>query len=408
MKRIYKREAYLRQLRPFYDSDLIKVITGIRRCGKSCLLRTVMDELRERGIPDKDILYLNLDERGLLAIKNPQQLAEAIDARITDQAFKYLLIDEIQNVANFEPLINAYRETGNCSIFITGSNSYLLSGELVTKLTGRFVEIPMFTLSFSEYLDMRHFLQLPLESPTEEFSRYIREGGFPQTLEFADPQAKSLYLRNLMDQILRKDVTPHTKIRNRLAFDRARHFIINNFGATTNLSAIANYLTQAGQATIRPQTLKRYADILANAKIIFPCRRFDLKSRKSLQNEGKFYLCDTGIYFANNPDGRINYGPILENVLFTHLISRGYTVSVGRIGKLECDFIASKNGAYAFIQVAMTIAASQDTEDREYRALEAIRDNSPKYLFTLDTLLQRRNGIRHLNLIDFISSHQEL
>jgi uncharacterized protein len=407
MKKLYNRECYLRKVRPFYHSDIIKVITGIRRCGKSCLMESIICELRSAGVADKDIIFLNLDKRGYIGIKTSEQLAEAIDSQLHDSDFKFLFIDEIQNVSGFEELINAYREEGNFSIFITGSNSYLLSGELVTKLTGRYIEIPMFTLTFSEYIEVKRFYGQTIVSRQEAFQDYLHDGGFPQALELQNQEARDLYLTNVLEQILKKDVVSRNKIKNRLAFDRLRSYLINNFGCTMNLDGIAEYLKNTNKIAIRRETIKRYVDILLNAKILSVCKRFDLKSRKSLQGSEKYYLADTGLYFATNTDERINYGPVLENVLYIYLLTKGYKVSVGRIGKLECDFIAQKDGVYNYIQVAMTIA-DKNTEEREYAPLEAIRDNYPKYVFTLDTLLQHRNGIRHLNLMDFIAEDRDL
>ena len=407
MRRIFKREAYLKKVRPFYKSDLIKVVTGIRRCGKSCLMESIMQELREAGVPDKDIIYLNLDRKNYISIKSAEQLESVIDSFVKDDDNKYLFIDEIQNVKGFEPLLNAYKEEGRYSIFITGSNSYLLNGELVTKLTGRYVEIPLFPLSFHEYLEMKRFLGITVASPVDEFTSYLRSGGFPQTLEFDDLSAKYTYLTNVMEQIFKKDVTKKNKIRNRLAFEKCRTYLINNFGSTTNLTSLVEYLKNTNQVIIKKETLKRYLDILENAKILSKCSRFDLKSKKSLQGDEKYYLADTGFYFAINTDERINYGPVLENVVYIYLLSKGYKVSVGRIGKLECDFIAQRDGDYFYIQVAMSIMDPK-AEDREYASLEAIRDSYPKYVFTLDNLLQRRNGIHHLNLIDFIASNSDL
>lgn len=410
---IYPREFYLKKLRPFYKSDLIKVVSGIRRCGKSCLLLSVAEELKALGVPTKDIIYLNLDKRGLKNVKTASQLEKVIDAAVIDDDFKYLFIDEIQNVEDFEAVINAYREEGNFSIFITGSNSYLLSGELVTKLTGRYIEIGMFTLSFYEFLEMKRFLGKRISANlAEEFNEYLKSGGFPKTLEFDEDEAKATYLGNVIEQILLKDVKGKRKIRNRIVFDKVRTYFVNNFGTMLSLENIENYFNNQEKTKVKRDTLKRYLQILEDARILYRCPRFDMKSKKSLRGEGKFYLADTGIYFATNTDGRINYGPILENVLYVYLKSRGYEVSVGRIGELECDFIARKNDEYRYIQVAMTIMNNRDddrsTEEREYRPLETIRDSYPKYLFTLDTLLQKRNGIKHLNLIDFIAKGDEL
>ncbi len=407
MKKIFPREFYLKRLRPFYQSDLIKVITGIRRCGKSSLILSIMDELKQSGVPEKDILYINLDKKGFHNVTTGEQLEAIIDAQCCDRAFKYLFVDEVQNVKNFEITINAYREEGNFSIFITGSNSYLLSGELATKLTGRYLEFDMFTLSFAEYCAMKASRTETIDATATSFTQYLQEGGFPQTLEFATQEDRHLYIQNVLEQVLQKDIWKRFKIRNRASFDKVLTFIINNLGATINLRKIATYLHNTEGLTIRPETLSKYIRYIQDARVIYPCQRFDLKSKSSLQDNGKFYLADTGIYFAFAPDHRINYGPILENILYLYLRSKGYKLSVGRIGTLECDFIARKNGNYFYIQVAKTIE-NRETEEREYRVLESIRDNYPKYLFTLDTLLQRRNGILHRNLIEFIAHNEDL
>lgn len=407
-QKIYIRQYYMEKIRGFYNSDLIKVISGIRRCGKSCFMQSVIEDLKERGIADKDIIYLNLDKRGFTRIKTPEALEEAIEQRILDDDFKYILIDEVQNVTGFEETINAYREDGNFSIFITGSNSYLLSGELTTKLTGRYIEIEMFTLNFREYLEMKQFLGKPVRSNlTEEFTEYIRYGGFPKTLEFDNPDDKDLYVAGVISQILDKDVRQHKKIRNRAVFDRVMTYVINNFGATTSLSNIADYFRNEEHINILPETLNNYLKILENAKIIYKCPRFDVKSRKSLRGEQKYYLADLSIYFSRNVDARINYGPVLENIVYTYLCTKGYKVSVGRIGALECDFIIRIGDEYRYVQVAMTIM-DERTENREYLPFTKIRDNYPKYLLTIDTLLQKRDGVLHKNIIDFIAQNEFL
>ena len=406
---LFHREAYLRKIRPFYRSDLIKVITGIRRCGKSCLLLSVMEELRRNGIPEEAIIYINLDKRGFKNIRTPDQLEAAIDARMPKKAeMVFLFVDEIQNVEGFEPVLNAYREEGNVSVFATGSNSYLLGGELATKLTGRYVEFDLFPLSFREWLDMRAFFGKPtIADRNAAFSEYIRFGGFPKTLEFDDPAARETYVESVVSQILQKDVRRKFKINNRLVFDKVRTYLVNNFGASVSLTNLEEEFRQRQRLPVTQRTLRRYLDVLEKARILYPCPRFDLKSRKSLRGGEKYYLADTGVYFAGNADGRINYGPVLENLVFAHLRSEGFRVSVGRIGNLECDFIARRGEEYYYLQVAMTIAA-RETEDREYAAFANIRDNYPKYLLTLDPLLQRRDGVRHCNLFDFLSGAVQL
>jgi len=407
-KKIYTRQYYIEKIRGFYHSDLIKVITGIRRCGKSFFLLSVMEELKKEGVAEKDIIYLNLDKRGYRKIKTPDALEAAIEALITDDDFKYLFIDEVQNVDGFEEVVNGFREDGNFSIFITGSNSYLLSGELSTKLTGRYIEVEMFTLNFREFLEMKKFLKKDVkDNKFEELNEYLRFGGFPKTLEFDNPADKDTYITDVIEQILEKDVIKHRKIRNPAVFDKVMTYIINNFGATVSLSSITEYFDKQEHIKIRSETLNNYLKILENAKIIYKCPRFDVKSKKSLRGEQKYYLADLGIYFSRNVDARINYGPILENIIYTYLCTKNYKISVGRIGKLECDFITRINDEYRYIQVAMTIM-SQETEEREYKPFSIIHDNYPKYVITLDSLLQKRDGVIHKNLIDFISNDENL
>lgn len=406
--KIYTRQYYIHKIRGFYHNDLIKVVTGIRRCGKSCFLLSVMEDLKASGVVEKDILYLNLDKRGYRKIKTADALEAAIEALIQDDDFKYLFIDEVQNVEGFEEVINGFREDGNFSIFITGSNSYLLSGELATKLTGRYIEIEMFTLNFREYLEMKAFFGKEIKaSKTEEFNEYLRFGGFPKVLEFDDPADKDTYISEVISQILDKDVVKHKKIRNRSVFDKVMMYAINNFGATMSLSSIAEYFEKQEHISIRTETLNNYLQILENAKILYKCPRFDVKSKRSLRGEQKYYLADLGIYFSRNVDARINYGPVLENVVYTYLSAKNYKISVGRVGKLECDFITRAVDEYRYIQVAMTVM-SPETEEREYKPFGMIKDNYPKYLLTIDTLLQKRDGVIHKNIIEFISEDESL
>lgn len=405
--RLYKRENYLQKIRGFYhDTGLIKVITGVRRCGKSCLMETVANEIKESGVPAENIIYLNLDKRGYRNIKTADQLDTLIASKATATGTKYLFIDEIQNVKGFEEVINGFREEEDYSIFITGSNSYLLSGELATKLTGRYLEFELYTLSFEEYLEMKAFLGKEVNPDLfAEFDSYIAEGGFPKALQY-EGSDKQAYIRGIVTEIFQKDIKKRAKIQKTSVFEIVQRYIINNFGATLSLTNILNDLKEAG-CPIKRETLKRYLTILEEAKIIYPCYRFDLKSRKSISGEQKYYLADLGFYYAMNTDKRINYGPVLENVVYLYAKSKGYSVSVGRIGKLECDFILERNRIdYSYVQVAMTIMNDIQTEDREYRPLEKIKDNYPKYLLTRNDLIQHRGGIEHYNIAPFMKENR--
>lgn len=406
---LFKRENYLNKIRAFYnDSEIIKVITGVRRCGKSSLMKTIVEELKDNGVKEDNIIFLDLDSREYRKIKTDDQLDELLESKTTAEGLKYVFIDEIQNVSNFEEVVNAYRGDGDFSIFITGSNSYLLSGELATKLTGRYIEFEMYPLSFEEYIDIKKFYDKPVDSNLAvELNNYLLEGGFPLAIQYDNLADKRTYVKSVIAEIFEKDIKRRIKINKREAFVKVRDYIINNYGATTSITNLQEALAKDG-LKIKRDTLDRYIKALVDAKILYECKRFDMKSKKSLTGEKKYYLADTSFYFATNTDNRINYGPALENIVYIYARSRNYEVSIGKIGKLECDFILRDNNLnYSYVQVSYTINESKDTEDREYRPLESIKDNYPKYVITTDYLLQQRNGINHVNLMEFISNKKE-
>lgn len=406
---LYIRERYLKKIRGFYnDTEIIKVITGVRRCGKSCLMKTIQDELKTNGVSETNIISLDLDKKENRKIKTPDQLENLISSKTNVEGTKYLFIDEIQNVTGFEEVINGFREEDDYSIFLTGSNSYLLSGELATKLTGRYIEFELFPLCFDEYLDMKAFYNQKIEENLMlELNKYLQEGGFPKTLQYSTLADKRTYVKSIIDEIFQKDIKRRVKIRNIEAFNNVRNFIINNFGATFSIKNIHEELSKNG-IEIKRTTLSRYINTLIDSKILYCCDRFDMKSKKSLSGDKKYYLADLSFYFTTNTDNRINYGPALENIVFTYAKSLDYSVSVGRIGKLECDFILRDNELnYSYIQVAYTINESKETENREYAPLESIRDNYPKYVATTDYLLQKRNGINNINILEFIKNHKK-
>lgn len=408
--RLFPRENYLKKIRGFYhDEGMIKVITGVRRCGKSCLMQCIAEELRAEGVDDEHIVFFDLDRYGYRSVKTPEQLEDLIRPLLAISGTKYLFIDEVQNVDGFEDVLNGLRAEGGFSIFITGSNSYLLSGELATKLTGRYIEFEMQTLDFGEYCQMKRFLGLPVNpNPVAEFDTYILEGGFPKAMDYPRLADKCAYVAAVIQEIFEKDIRRRVKIKNVSVFNHVRDYVINNFGATTSLANIQSDLESKQGVKVKRETLARYLQILEDAKIISKCARFDLKSRKSLRGEQKYYLADLSFYFALNTDNRINYGPVLENIVYRYALAQGCNVSVGRIGKLECDFILrNPEMGYAYVQVAMTIMDSRSTEEREYRPFEQIKDNYPKYLLTRSDPIQQRDGIIHANIPEFIQEGRE-
>lgn len=410
---VYPREKYLKKIRPFYDSDIIKVITGIRRCGKSFILKAIMNELIDRGIPKTQIIYIPLDRRGYKNIKTSEELETRIESMLGDDETYYLFIDEVQNVFGFESVIHAYAEEGY-SIFLTGSNSYLLSDEISTKLTGRYLNFETFTLDFSEYLEMKRFFKKKIDQDVYvEFEKYILNGGFPKTIEFDDIQARQTYTRGIISEIFEKDVKTRKRISNVPVYERVQSFLLNNYSAPFSLSNLLECLEKEGYKT-KATTVRGYIEDLKKAKIIYECNRFDLKSKKSLRREQKYYLSDLAIYFAMNTDNRLSYGPSLENMVYLYLASQDYQISIGKIGKLECDFITrNKRGDYVYIQVTYTmqgedIKATERIKEREYRPFRKIRDGYPRYIVSLDRFRDQQEGVHHINAIDLFLGKEKI
>lgn len=407
--KIYKRENYLKKIRGFYDTeDIIKVITGVRRCGKSSLMQTIAEEIVTEGVREGNIVYIDLDKIKYRKIKEADQLEEIINEKISNiKGLKYLFIDEVQNVNGFEEVLNGFRNDGEYSIFITGSNSYLLSGELMTKLTGRYIEFEMFTLSFEEYENMKIFYNKTINlNPLEELSAYILEGGFPRTILLDNIGDKRTYTQSVVKEIFEKDIRRRVKVRDRDAFEIVKNFVINNFGSLISINGIVKALKRNG-TSISKLTVSKYIQALLDAKIIYSCDRFDMKSKKAISGEKKYYVADLSFYYSLNTDNQMNYGQCLENIVYIYAKSHDYSVSVGRIGKLECDFILrDRELNYAYVQVAYTIMLSIETENREYKSLEQIKDSYSKYVVTTDYLLQKRQGIKHINIIDFMKKNE--
>lgn len=410
-KELYERRIYLDRIRPFKNScEIIKVLTGVRRAGKSSVMDLVRRELKRDGVADSNIIYINLDAKENIGIVTKAKLIRKIDSLAKNiTGIKYLFIDEIQNVKGFELVINAYREEGDYSIFITGSNGYLLSGKLATKLTGRYIEFHIGTLIFSEYLEMKERFGKQLSSDEKEFEEYVLCGGFPGALEFDSQEAKKEYAQNIIEEIFKKDILTNKKIRDWSLFNQIQNYTINNFGATFSAKSLTTRLSKSHGVNHSYKTIYNYLSILEEAKIIQKCQRFDLKSKKSLNGEEKYYLTDLAFYFATNTDNRINYGPVLENLIYNYAKAFGYQTSIGKIGNLEVDFIMrSRSNDYSYVQVAKTLDDGNydergvpKVEEREYKPLEKIKDNYPKYVLTMDKLLQRRNGIINENIIEF-------
>ncbi len=391
------REKYLVRIRPFYhDDSMIKVLTGVRRCGKSTILKQIMSELS-----DNDIVYLDLDSKPHIKITTSEELEKKIDNSFSNSGKpKYLFIDEIQNVENFESLVNAYRNDG-VSVFITGSNSYLLSGELVTKLTGRYIEFPVFPFSFSEVKEFMELNDMPFSS-TKEFNAYLSRGGFPQRFRYSGEEEQLIYIKQTIENSIEKDILNQRKVRNKQLLKRVLNFAISTPGAEISSLSIEKFL-KSEKINTKPNTVNRYMDLIFASKILLKCNRFDIKGKKNLKTLYKSYVADPAIH-SFYPEHRIDLriGSILENIVYIELLSRGYEVTVGKIGTKEIDFIVTHGKDLAYVQVTY-LMESKDTEDREERPLLEIRDAYPKYIISMDPVSVDNNGIKRLNLIsDFL------
>jgi len=411
--KIFPREKYISRIRPFFDSDIIKIITGIRRCGKSCIMKGIINELYSGGVDESKIIYIPLDKRGFKYIKTPEQLEEKIESFITEEGFHYLFIDEVQNVEGFESVVQAYAEEGY-SVFLTGSNSYLLSDDISTKLTGRYLNFETYSLDFNEYLQMKdYFHQKVNDDLSDEFKEYILNGGFPKSLEFPDVDSRQVYTRGIISEIFEKDIRKRKKITNLAVFERVQSFLLNNYSQTFSFSNLTDCLRKEG-LVFKDSTVRGYIEDLKKAKIVYECNRFDLKSKRSIRREQKYYLADLSIYFSMNTNNALNFGPSLENIVYLYLVSNGYQVSIGRIGNLECDFIArDKNQNYAYIQVTYSLQgesseATQKLKEREYRPFRSIKEGYPRYIISLDKYRDQQEGVHHINAIDLFTGKENI
>ena len=394
-----KRERYLKMIRPFYnDGGMIKVLTGIRRCGKSTIMRQISDEIREQ-VPDPDIIYLDLDDEVYRDMTSPDQLDEEIK-KSASKGRKYLFIDEIQNISGFEKVIESYRKK-DYSIFITGSNSYLLSGELVTKLTGRYLEFKILPFSFSEVQEYRGINGISRDD-VSDFNDYLIYGGLPKRFDYPDVSVQQRYVFTVIEETKKKDILRRNKVRNKQLLDQMIGFIASVPSQEISADSIKDYLVREGIRT-KQTTVMRYLDMVFSSNIASKCMRYDVVGKKALKTLYKSYVADTAIhtYYSGKKD-KLDFGMLIENIVYNELISRGFTVFVGKKGGKEIDFVVSDGLRKAYVQ-AVYLMPNKEVVDREEGPLLSIRDNYPKYIVSMDPLTISSNGIVRLNLIsDFL------
>ena len=398
-----KRELYMSRIRPFIGTDLIKVMTGIRRCGKSVMLELIQQEITESGVSSTQFISINFEDMCYSHLLTAQALNDEIVKRAKEIGGKvYLFFDEIQEVKDWEKCINSLRVSLDCDIYITGSNAKLLSGELVTYLGGRYVEFVIYPFSFEEFIELYRSVN-PDASNQQCFKEYLLVGGMPYlaNLRYIDAPSKQ-YLHDLFNSVQLKDIVKRNKIRDVDLLERIIAYVIVNVGTTFSATSLAKFL-KSEHRIVAPETILNYIKYCCDAYLFYQVKREDLQGRQVLSSNEKYYIADHGIREAIFGGNMRDINLILENIVYLELLRRGYEVTVGRMGDKEIDFVCSTHGEKLYVQVTYLLA-SEETVRREFGVYDAIRDNFPKYVVSLDEFNMSRNGIKHRNIRDFLLS----
>ena len=401
-----KREKYLKNIRGFYDQDIIKVITGMRRSGKSILLLQIMDELKEQGVKDKQIIYLNFEIIENMKYASPDSLNSYISEQIKKNQKYYLFFDEIQNVQNWEKVINSFKAKykDKISIFITGSNSKLLSGELATLIAGRYVSFNIYPFTFKEVCELTNNENKNKYELAELFDNYIKWGGMPQRFSQNNEIEIKNYLKDVYNSIVIKDIIERYKIKDIDLFNRIITYIITTPAQTFSAGSLVKYF-ESENRKVSLETIYNYLEYITESLIVKKAERYDIRGKRILTGKYKYYVADLGFTEIISEGRKEQIGFKLENIVYNELISRGYNVNVGNIGEKEIDFIATKFEKKIYIQVAYLLA-DEDVINREFGVFDNIKDNYPKYVISMDTLSYSQNGIIHKNIIDFLLSDE--
>lgn len=400
-----KRELYLKRLRGSYDSDLIKVITGVRWCGKSVLLMQVIEELKEKGIAEENIIYINFENYDYIDYTDPKKFNQYIKSLIKNDKKYYLLFDEIQHVTDFERVINSFRATLNVSIFITGSNSKLLSGEMATILSGRTISLKMVPFTFQEFLNLKKQKELNIDLD-KDFLEYLEWGGMPQVYNTSSLIERKMYLSDLYDTIVLRDIIERSKIKDIQLLKRIIAFMMENIGGIISSNSIANFLKKERIMTT-PDTVYNYVEYITNSMVFSKVNRYDIRCKKVMSTLEKYYISDLGLLQLKNSFLEQKVGGRLENIIYNELIARGYNVCIGKLDNGEIDFIVDDFKERKYIQVADYIS-SDEVLNREFNAYLSISDNYPKYVLTMDRIDYSQNGIIHINIIDFLTGQKDI
>ena len=392
-----KRDEYLKKLISFKDKELIKVVTGIRRCGKSTLFKLFQEYLLNNEVEQDQIININFEDLDYEYITDYRILYDYIKTKLNPNKKNYIFLDEIQHVENFEKAVDSLYINKNIDLYITGSNAFFLSGELATLLSGRYVEIKMLPLSFKEYSSA-----LPDNiSIDRKFSMYTEDGGFPYLLNIPGEMEKIDYLKGIYNTIVLKDIVTRIKISDVSILESIVKFMFDNVGNSTSAKKISDTLTSYGRKITTP-TVEKYLSALVNSFILHKVNRYDISGKQHLKTAEKYYVTDLGLQRFLLNKNKLNLGHNIENIVFLELIRRGYKVYIGKIGSLEVDFIAEGFGYTNYYQVAQTVK-DEETLSRELKPLNSIKDHNPKYLLTNDlTPETSHNGIRQINVIDWL------
>lgn len=397
-----KREKYLKIIRPFYEQDLIKVITGIRRSGKSVILTQIMEELKESGIKEEQIIYINFEFADYIDITDAKKLNAFIEQKLINKAKYYVFFDEIQNIDKWEKVVNSLKSkyNENISIFITGSNSDLLSGELATHIAGRYVSFKVYPFTFEEVCELKDIKGKDKYELEKVFDDYIIWGGMPQRFSLNDELQVKTYLSDVYNSIVIKDIIERFKIKDIDLFNKILTFIMTTPSQIFSAESLTKYLCSEN-IEVSKITIYNYLEYMCRAMLINKAERFDVRGKRILNGKYKYYLTDLGLGQVINNERKKQMGAYIENVVYNELLSRGYDVKVGTLDSGEIDFIATKFNEKIYIQVAY-ILSDETVIDREFNVYKKIEDNYPKYVLSMDKIDLSQNGIIHKNIIDWL------
>ena len=392
-----KIEIYLSKIRGFYDSDLVKILVGIRRCGKSVILKQIMNELKEKGIDNEHIIYINFELIEYENLQDYKKLNKYIKEKIIDNNRYYVFLDEIQKVSKFEEVVNSLRASiDNISIFITGSNSKLLSNELSTVLSGRYVLFNIYPLSYKEFTKITG----KDEKKEETFWDFVKWGGLPNRTQFIDEGNIKDYLHSVFDSIILRDVVDRLGLKDTVLFNLLLQYIVDITGRKFSAENVIKFLKSEGKS-ISTETLYLYLDSLCKALIMKKIYRYDIHGKAILKTLNKYYMTDLGIAQIKNNNFEINKCYAIENVVYNELLIRGYDVYIGKTKEGEIDFIATNNEERLYFQVSYLLE-EEKTKEREFGAYKEIKDDYPKYVLSLDKKDFSEDGIIHKNIIDWL------